>query len=187
MVERKGGKFLLSSLALATGFGALVSYVFLAKAGLLYFLWVLPFAYICTAVLLFGFVAGAPRPLVAASSIVLGALAIVAVTSVLASSHGYPAQYQTSFTSCSNVQTPNATSPWGYTDSSRCSTSPVDSAVALLWNFGYWLPVSGLVVYVLPSVRRGESTSERAGHAVVGLILLVALLLPLVGIPSVGS
>lgn len=187
MAERKdGSRFLLSSLALAAGFALLVSYVFLARAGLLYYLWVLPFAYVGTVSVLIGFVAGSRRRALAVSLIFVGALSIVGVTTALTASHGYPAPYETTFTSCTSVQLPNATSPWGYTYGSRCTSTPADSAMAFLWNFAYWLPVSGLALYSLPAWRKGEGAPAKAGHLVIGLVLLGALLLPLTGIPTAG-
>ncbi len=190
--EKANSRILGYSLIAAAGFGLLVAYVFIERAGLLYFFWVLPYAYIATFGVLLTFVAGSQRRLLVVSSILLSALALVAVTSVLTVSHGYPFPYQSQFqtTLCTEVHIPNATSPWGYTNGTQCSTSPPTTATigtAFLWNYLYWLPVSGLALFTFPTWRNGKSVSERAGYAVIGLILLVALLLPLVGIPSVGS
>ncbi len=189
MTKEEGtkGKILGYSLIVAVGFTLLVTYVFLQQAGLLYFLWVAPLAYLATLGVLLMFVERSHARLLVVSSIMLGALAIVAVTSVLTVSHGYPVSYQGAVTSCTTVKIPNATSPWGYTYEGQCSTSPTASAAAFAWNFLYWLPVSGLVLFTIQTSRTGKSASERAGYAVIGLVLLVALLLPLVGIPSVGS
>ncbi len=185
--EMTSNKTLGYSLILAAGFALLVVYVFLQKGGFLYFFLVAPFAYIAAFGVLLMFVEESRRRLVLVSSIILGSLAIVAVTSVVTISHGYPVSYQGTVTSCTDVRIPNATSPWGYTYGSQCSTSPTVTATAFAWNFLYWLPVSGLVLFTIPTWRKDKSVSERAGYAVIGLVLLVALLLPLVGIPSVGS
>lgn len=184
--ERPKARILTYSLVVAVGFALLVAYVFIDKAGILYLFWVSPFAYIATSALLLGFVAQSRRRLVVMSSILLGALAAVAVTSAFTVPHGYPVSYQTYTTSCTNVQIPNATSPWGYTNSSECLTNPTTYTIAFFWNFLYWLPVSGLALFTMPTWRRTKSASEKAGYSVLGLLLIVALLLPLVGIPTVG-
>ncbi len=185
--EGTNSKILGYSLIVAVGFTLIVAYVFLQQAGLLYLLWVAPLAYLATLAVLLMFVERSHARLLVLSSIIIGALTIVAVTSVLTVSHGYPMSYQETVTSCTTVKIPNATSPSGYTYGSQCSTSPTASVTAFAWNFLYWLPVSGLVLFTVQTSRTGKSASERAGYAVIGLVLLVALLLPLVGIPSVGS
>jgi hypothetical protein len=180
------GRTLGCSLAVAAGFILLVAYIFLERAGLLYYLWVAPIAYLATFVVLVIFFAESDRRLLLLSLAVLGTLAIVATTAAVTRSHGYPISYQGLATSCSTVKVPNATSPWGYTDSGQCSTTPTANAASFLWNFLYWLPVSGLALFTLPTWREEKAASEKAGYAILGLVLLAALLLPLVGIPSVG-
>jgi len=174
------------SLVFAAGFTLLVAYIFLQGAGLIYYFVVIPYAYMATFAVLLLFVTGAKKRLFVISYIVVGALVVVAVTSVFTVAHGYPVSYQTYNTSCTNIEIPNATSPWGYTDSSQCSTSPAASATSFLWNYLYWLPVSGLALFALPTWRQDKSPSERAGYAIIGLVLMVALLLPLIGIPTPG-
>ncbi len=185
--EKTDGNVLGYSLILAAGFVLLVAYVFLERAELIYFVFVTPYAYIAAFAVLLTFVVHSQKRLVLTSSIILGALAVVAVTSVFTVPHGYPVPYQNSVTSCTNVRIPNATSPWGYTYGSQCSTSPTATVTSFLWNFLYWLPVSGLALFTMPSWRKNKSVSEKAGYSIIGLILLMALLLPLAGIPSVGS
>ena len=184
--EKAKNRILTYSLIVAVGFALLVAYIFIDKAGILYLFWVSPFAYIATGFLLLGFVTESRRRLLVVSSILLGALAAVAVTSAFTVPHGYPVSFQAYTTSCTNVEIPNATSPWGYTNSSQCLTSPTTHTIAFLWNFLYWLPVSGLALFTVPIWRRSKSASEKAGYSIIGLTLIVALLLPLVGIPTVG-
>lgn len=184
--EKTSSKTLGFSLVVAIGFTLLVVYIFLQRAGLLYFLWVAPAAYTATFVVLLWFVAESRNRLILASSIVLCALAVVAATSILTASHGYPVPYQGTVTTCTNKQIPNATSPSGFTGSTQCSNSPAANLTAFVWNLLYWLPVSGLVLFIASARQTGKNISERVGYAIIGLVLLVALLLPLVGIPSIG-
>ncbi len=190
--EKANSRILGYSLISAAGFVLFIAYVFIDKAGLLYFFWVLPFAYIATFIALLTFVAESRGRLLVVSSILLSTLAVVAVISVLTVSRGYPFPYQSQFqtTSCTEVQIPNATSPSGHTNGTQCSTSPPTtetSSLAFLWNYFYWLPVSGLAMFTIPTWRKGKNVSERAGYAVIGLVLMTALILPLIGIPFVGS
>ncbi len=175
------------SLLAASGFALVAAYVILARAGLVYLLFVLPIAYLFAGVLLLTFVASSRRRISFLCYVLLGAALLVGGTSAFTAAHGYPFPYHGFATSCTTIKIQNATSPGGYTFGSSCSQNPTESPMSFVWNFLYWLPASGLAVYAIPNWRKGSSLAEKAGFGVIGAVILVALLLPLTGLLVAGS
>lgn len=166
----------------ASGFSLFSAYAILEGAGVLYLLFLLPAAYLVTVIMVVLLVGGSDKPLLLGTTILLGAGAIVAATSLLAPNHGYPVAYSLYSTSCVQVKIANATSPWGYTYGSSCRTSLASLPASFVSNFLYWLPISGLVVYSLPSSRVKRSPTDKAAFAILGGVMIVALMLPLTGL-----
>ncbi len=180
------------SLLTASAFALLVAWIVSSGAGLVYFIYVLPVAYLITFGMLAVFVTSSRRRLGAVAMILVGALLITGVTVAFTASHGYPIAYNSQgfSTSCTEVKVQNATSPSGYTNSTVCSSTPTSSSSAqsFVLDFLYWLPISGLTLYTLPGSRRYQSSAEQAGYTVFCLVLLAALILPITGLlPVVGS
>ncbi len=187
-----GRRLLSYSIVSATGFTLLVAWIIFSNAGLAYYIYVLPVAYLATFAVLASFIASSRKTLRLITAMLVGAALITGVTVAATASHGYPVGYsaQGFNTSCTQVKVQNATSPLGYTNSTLCSSTPTSSSSvqSLGLDFLYWLPVSGLVLSAVTAYRREQSTSERTGYAVFSLILLVALLLPISGLlPVAGS
>lgn len=64
--------------------------------------------------------------------------------------NGTPAQgSQVSYT-CSNVQIPNATSPTGYTNGTKCSGNSYYDITSIAYNLAFWAPLIGSMIYAMP-------------------------------------
>ncbi|MDG6996893.1 MAG: hypothetical protein JRN52_13310 [Nitrososphaerota archaeon] len=64
--------------------------------------------------------------------------------------NGTPIQgSQISYT-CSNVQIPNATSPTGYTNGTKCIGNSYYDATSIVYNIAFWSPLMGAILYAMP-------------------------------------
>jgi len=191
-LNRHDTKKLGYSIASAAGFVLLVSWTIYSKWGLVYFLYALPIAYLTTLVVLVPFVASSRKSFRLLLLLLAGAGLITGASVALTASHGYPLAYNypANSGSCTTVKVQNASSPYGYTNSTACTSAATTTTSVgnLVLNYLYWLPVSGLVLYAVPPYREKQSVSEMTGQAIFGMILLAALLLPLTGLlPMAGS
>ena len=182
------------SLLTSLGFAILVAWIIYARAGLAYFFYILPAAYLGTLILVIHTISSSRKAIGVISLILMGSALITGATFALTASHGYPVSYyayQGYNSTCSTVKVQNASSPNGYTNSTICTSTPTasqSSPVSIVMNFVYWLPVSGLAVSTVPTFAKGQTRAEKSGYGILSLVLLVALLLPLTGLlPLVGS
>ena len=173
----------MGSLFVAAGFSLFSVYIVVEVAGLLYLLLFLPMAYLAVLAMVVLFVLDSGKRWVLACYILLGAVVIAGGASLVTPNHGYPTPFNTYENVCTTERAGNATAPPGVTQyNTTCTSVPSVSPASFGWNVLYWLPISGLVVYSLPSFRVGRSRSDKAAFVLTGGVLIVALLLPLSGL-----
>lgn len=113
-------------------------------------------------------------------SIVAGTAIILFSVYALSAGNGYPTQGNQIGYTCTNAQIPNATSPGGYTNGTRCTNYSYYSDLSIAYNTIFWFPLVGAVIYAMPvwidPVERNASkiTSRNLkSSVVVGTLLLL--------------
>jgi fatty acid desaturase len=179
-------KFFEYSLAAAVFFYLFVAYVYLAQGGLLYFFFVFPLAVIATGAVIIVFIISPPNRLKKLLYVAGGATFFVVVFSVLPLFHGYPvSNYVTSY-NCFTTPVVNATYPsYTYTTTVCPSSTSTFSLSNALWDLFFWLGISGLVSFAVFSwTNKEKSVYYKVGRSLVAAILLTALTLLVLGVPT---
>ena len=167
--------------------------------GLWYDIFVFPFVYVGTIIVLGNFLAGTGKRPKALAVVVVGAFLLLAFVATLSPNSGYPVPSTSTvyLSSCTTTTYTNSTAIYAttttfsfantetFTNCSNAATGTSFLPIGLIVDFFFWLPISGTVVYALPFWRI-ETTENRIARAISCAVLFVAVLVPMLNILPVG-
>jgi len=184
-------RLMLSSVG-AVGFFAVLAFLHGEQGSALFYdFWVVPYLYLGILILLTSFLTKTPRARTFLATVLVGVLITMGIGFAFTPERGYPAgsvgesyvvtcttgiytnssyTYSSTFTGCNSVDTGTVIQPTG---------------IAL--NFLFWVPVSGLVAFAMPTWRKGEAQEAQLTRSIYTATLLVAVVVPVLGILPVGQ
>jgi hypothetical protein len=171
----------------AVGFFAILAFLHWEQgSAFLYDFWIFPCVYLAILVMLADFMTKTPRKRTFLVTVLVGILIAMGMGFAFAPGQGYPAQsVGESYTlTCTTGVYSNST----YTYSSTvtgCNSVDVGTVIqptGITLNFLFWVPVSGLVASALPVWRKGEAREAQLSRYIYTMTLLVAVIVPVLGI-----
>ena len=172
----------------ALGFFAILAFLHGEQwSALLYDFWVFPCVYLAILAMLAYFLTKTPHARTFLVTVFVGVLIAMGIGIAFAPGQGYPARSvgESYVLTCSTEVYSNST--YTYISSTVTGCNSVDAGTVvqptgIALNFLFWVPVSGLVVFPLPMWRRGEGYEAQLSRYVYTVTLLVAVIVPVLGI-----